>query len=186
MYVVYWPEETTWNDSASGSVKKNRVTFMRYLTRLADQIRVLISDEHADALVWKNAKDYDSDDDLDASDLESDNEDIGGRFFKFEVAKTKEEEESVQVRDGFSVSCAPCHFRSRLLSHYLQLQHTAFSSSVVPIPVSNASPVPTTLGPRSISGEERQAFLTSSLLHDRHDERRVEGKYYSPRLRSEL
>jgi len=29
VFVVYWPEETTWNDDAVSSVKRNRVTFMR-------------------------------------------------------------------------------------------------------------------------------------------------------------
>jgi hypothetical protein len=28
-YVVYWPEDTTWDDSAATSVCRNRVTFMR-------------------------------------------------------------------------------------------------------------------------------------------------------------
>jgi hypothetical protein len=28
-YVVYWPEETTWDDRAASSVQRNRVTFMR-------------------------------------------------------------------------------------------------------------------------------------------------------------
>ena len=30
IFVVYWPEETTWDDDAVSSVKQNRVTFMRY------------------------------------------------------------------------------------------------------------------------------------------------------------
>ena len=29
VYVIYWPEDTTWDDDASHSVQKNRVTFMR-------------------------------------------------------------------------------------------------------------------------------------------------------------
>jgi hypothetical protein len=28
-YVIYWPEDSTWNDSAPLSVCRNRVTFMR-------------------------------------------------------------------------------------------------------------------------------------------------------------
>ncbi len=28
-YVIYWPEDSTWNDSAASSVCRNRVTFMR-------------------------------------------------------------------------------------------------------------------------------------------------------------
>ena len=30
LFVIYWPEETTWDDDAVTSVKRNRVTFMRY------------------------------------------------------------------------------------------------------------------------------------------------------------
>jgi hypothetical protein len=29
-YVLYWPEDTTWNDQAVSTVQRNRVTFMRY------------------------------------------------------------------------------------------------------------------------------------------------------------
>ena len=29
-YVLYWPEDTTWNDKAVSTVQRNRVTFMRY------------------------------------------------------------------------------------------------------------------------------------------------------------
>ena len=29
-YVLYWPEDTTWNDQAFSTVQRNRVTFMRY------------------------------------------------------------------------------------------------------------------------------------------------------------
>lgn len=28
-FVVYWPEDTTWNDSATSSVRRNRISFMR-------------------------------------------------------------------------------------------------------------------------------------------------------------
>jgi hypothetical protein len=28
-YVIYWPEDSTWDDSATPSVSRNRVTFMR-------------------------------------------------------------------------------------------------------------------------------------------------------------
>ena len=30
VFVIYWPEETTWDDDAVSSVKQSRVTFMRY------------------------------------------------------------------------------------------------------------------------------------------------------------
>ena len=29
VYVIYWPEETTWDDDAISSVRRNRYTFIR-------------------------------------------------------------------------------------------------------------------------------------------------------------
>jgi hypothetical protein len=29
-YILYWPEDTTWNDQAVSTVQRNRVMFMRY------------------------------------------------------------------------------------------------------------------------------------------------------------
>jgi hypothetical protein len=29
LYVLYWPQSSTWNDNAESSVRRNRVTFMR-------------------------------------------------------------------------------------------------------------------------------------------------------------
>ena len=31
IFVLYWPEQTTWNDSAASSVRRNRITFMRFV-----------------------------------------------------------------------------------------------------------------------------------------------------------
>ena len=31
LYVVYWPQDTTWNDNALSAVRRNRVTFMWYV-----------------------------------------------------------------------------------------------------------------------------------------------------------
>ncbi|KIM52559.1 hypothetical protein SCLCIDRAFT_549343 [Scleroderma citrinum Foug A] len=75
IYVVYWPDESTWDDSAPSQIRRNRVTFMRYLTKMCDQIVALISDE--------------SDEDA--------------QIIKCVVDKTAEQEESVQVREGFKV-----------------------------------------------------------------------------------
>lgn len=30
IYVIYWPQDTTWDDTAISSVVRNRVTFMRF------------------------------------------------------------------------------------------------------------------------------------------------------------
>ena len=29
-YILYWPEDMTWDDQAAPTVQRNRVTFMRY------------------------------------------------------------------------------------------------------------------------------------------------------------
>jgi hypothetical protein len=31
IFVIYWPEQTTWDDSAASSVRRNRITFMRFV-----------------------------------------------------------------------------------------------------------------------------------------------------------
>lgn len=102
LYLIYWPEETSWDDAADESVRRNCVTFIRYLTQLTDEIRVLISPEHASTIVWNVQEDAHpaATDEKDVFKSEDDHD----RFFKFEVAKTSEEEENVQLGDGFTVS----------------------------------------------------------------------------------
>ncbi|KIJ09825.1 hypothetical protein PAXINDRAFT_102165 [Paxillus involutus ATCC 200175] len=93
LFVIYWPEDTTWDDSASSNVCQNRATFMRYLTKMCDQLMALISPEHAGAMVWNtNEEGYISQ--------------VGdgySRLVTFEVSKTNEQEESVVTRPGFQV-----------------------------------------------------------------------------------
>ncbi|KAI9453845.1 hypothetical protein BJY52DRAFT_1225384 [Lactarius psammicola] len=84
-YVIYWPEDSTWNDSATSSVRRNRVTFMRYLTKICDQVVALLSAEQSASILW-----HDED-----SDTESVDVDVGesDRLFIFGVEKTNEQEE---------------------------------------------------------------------------------------------
>jgi len=63
---------------------------------MCDQIVAVISSEHSQSLIWNEADD-DDDDIRDESD---------GRIIKCVVDETTEQEESVQVREGFKV-CAP-------------------------------------------------------------------------------
>ena len=56
----------------------------------------LISDEHANSIVWgSDAGEYDV---VDIAEEETD------RLFTFEVTKTNEQEENVTMRPGFTVS----------------------------------------------------------------------------------
>ncbi|KAG8899893.1 hypothetical protein FRC00_000733 [Tulasnella sp. 408] len=115
-YVIYWPEATTWNDDATGSVRKNRVTFMRYLTSLTDQIRALISPEHQAKLALN---DPDQGDDSDEDD----------RLFRFEVAITNEQAEAVNIRDGFTVAH---HTFFTSIAHIATSAGSTRSESLVP------------------------------------------------------
>lgn len=100
--LVYWPEQTTWDDNADESVRRNCVTFVRYLTQLTAEVRVLMSQEDAAAFAWNDQGDRGP---LEAPiDDQTFEEEDTDRFFKFEVAKTSEEEEDVQIGDGFTVS----------------------------------------------------------------------------------
>ncbi|KIJ64840.1 hypothetical protein HYDPIDRAFT_40028 [Hydnomerulius pinastri MD-312] len=96
LFVIYWPEDTTWDDSASANICRNRETFMRYLTKMCDQILALISPEHASSMVWNSGGD----------EYMVEDEDVDGysRLVTFEVAKTNEQEESVGTRPGFHAS----------------------------------------------------------------------------------
>lgn len=69
-------------------------TIYRYLTKLTDQVVALISDEHAQSIIFKEEM---SDEDMEIDDDDSD------RLFAFEVSKTNEQEENVTLRPGFEV-----------------------------------------------------------------------------------
>ncbi|KAB5590852.1 hypothetical protein CTheo_5695 [Ceratobasidium theobromae] len=111
-YIIYWPEDSTWDDDAISSVRRNRVTFMRYLSKLTDQIIALISPEQTEAMVWKTA---------------TRSADISGqtgtfeesRMFAFKVAATKEQEESATASPGFTLPIDARVFPKEAL--YMQL-----------------------------------------------------------------
>ncbi|KAF8548210.1 hypothetical protein OG21DRAFT_789725 [Imleria badia] len=96
-FVLFWPEQTTWDDSAASSVRRNRITFMRYLTKMCDQVVSLISSEHAQTILW-------SDEDSEDEDMLEVDHDESDRMFTFEVAQTNEQEETVAIRKGFEAS----------------------------------------------------------------------------------
>ncbi|KAH7337487.1 hypothetical protein B0J17DRAFT_663174 [Rhizoctonia solani] len=99
VYIVYWPEVTTWDDqNASPTTRHNRTVFMRYLTKLSDQVVALISSSQAEALVW---------------DTESCGEDLPTeqtrnelRMPPFEVMRSTAHK-SVSAQPGFKVTLQP-------------------------------------------------------------------------------
>ena len=148
-YVIYWPEDSTWNDSAASSVCRNRVTFMRwviaddhifstsftlatrYLTKMCDQVVALLSAEHSASILWG-----DDDSDTESVDLETGDDD---RLFTYEVAKRNEQEESAVSRPGFQVipssvirksTADISKMTSRHISHYAIPADCALDPSV--------------------------------------------------------
>ncbi|KAH9056505.1 hypothetical protein EDB87DRAFT_1219540 [Lactarius vividus] len=134
-YIIYWPEDSTWNDSATSTVRHNRVAFMRYLTKMCDQVVALLSPDYSASI-------FQSDED---SDTESVDIDIGGsgRVFKFGVAKTCEQEENAVSRSGFQMN----------------------SRFIVPYEVPPDCQVdPSIFVPRLLPGETAQALLTAVYI----------------------
>ena len=38
LFIIFWPEDTTWNDDAISTVQRNRVTFMRCVLTISHLI----------------------------------------------------------------------------------------------------------------------------------------------------
>ncbi|KAI5998966.1 hypothetical protein F5J12DRAFT_928807 [Pisolithus orientalis] len=70
-----------------------------YLTRMCDQIVALVSSEHARKMVWNDVGGDHQDEDGGI-----DGDDGGDRIIRCVVQKTTEQEESVQIREGFKVT----------------------------------------------------------------------------------
>lgn len=94
-HLIYWPEYTSWDDDATSSVKRNRSTFMRYLTKLSDQVICLMSKDHSDAIVWTRL--------VQAGKSPMQAAANHKRMYMFGVQKTKEQEENVAIHEGFKV-----------------------------------------------------------------------------------
>ncbi|KIO19089.1 hypothetical protein M407DRAFT_31267 [Tulasnella calospora MUT 4182] len=154
IHVIYWPEDETWNDNASSSVQKNRVTFMRYLTKLASNIRVLVSEEHAASFVWKYDANEDARDQGDESSSDEDS-DADDRFVKFEVAKAVDEEEGVQIFPGFTF-------------HHQALGISDDSSATVQL----------------VPSETSQAFLVAKVREAGFQQKQVGAEYTALGLKS--
>ncbi|KAG8915782.1 hypothetical protein FRC00_014369 [Tulasnella sp. 408] len=154
IHVIYWPEDDTWNDNASASVQKNRVTFMRYLTKLASDIRLLVSEEHAASFVWKYDDDGDARDQGDESSSDEDS-DADDRFVKFEVTKAVDEEEGVQLFPGFTF-------------HHQALGTSEDSTATVHL----------------ISSETSQAFLVTKVREAGFQRQQIVGEYAAMALQS--
>ncbi len=79
----------------------------RYLTKIADQVVALISEKHANSIVW-------AEESQDAS-MDVDTDDESDRLFTFQVAKTHEQEENVKCRTGFKVNFTSTKLEGKLM-----------------------------------------------------------------------
>lgn len=172
LYVIYWPEDTTWNDNAGDSVRRNRITFMRYsqnefwrclswilffryLSKISDQILCFISPEQAHTIVWNDR------DELKDAAMDVDNED-SDRLFTFEVAKTNEQEENVTVRPGFRVR-ARRHFHllgvSITFAFQISLPNLGVRSGDMPLDIPAEH-----FQPKLLFGETEQGFISMKYI----------------------
>ncbi|KAF8419128.1 hypothetical protein L210DRAFT_3510849 [Boletus edulis BED1] len=162
IFVLYWPEQTTWDDSAANSVRRNRITFMRYLTKMCDQVVSLISSEHAATIIWSERDSEDEDDNLDID------QDVSDRMFTFEVAQTNKQEETVTVRRGFKAS-----------SHAIVLPEAPVADSDLMMPAP--------IAPFLLFGEVVQGFMTVEYRELMVTQEPYKGHYMtSMKLESQL
>ncbi|CUA74500.1 hypothetical protein RSOLAG22IIIB_11257 [Rhizoctonia solani] len=100
-YIFYWPEESTWDDQAaslSGTIRRNRETFMRYLTKLSEQTIALVSSSQAKGFVWDTqSRDHVSSEHQRKADAES-------RLEEYQVFELDEQQEDAIASPGFKVS----------------------------------------------------------------------------------
>jgi hypothetical protein len=172
-YVIYWPEDSTWDDSAASSVSRNRVTFMRratseapilflishfrnrYLTKICDQVVALVSAKHSASMVW-------NDEDTDSSETESmDIDRDSDRLVTFVVEKTNDQEDGAELRPGFLVFLV--FIESEFISNSSKMKSRHISSYEIP---EDCSPdVDSSIFvPRLLHGETTQAFYTATYI----------------------
>jgi len=129
---------------------------MRYLTKIADQIVALISEEDALKIVWRQERD---------EDLEDQDEDESDRMFTFEVAKTYEQEEAVTTHSGFTFEVPAGSFQESKQAHSVD---------------------PTKFRPSLIPGETEQGVLEVEYVEESTEQRPLSENYSAFQLRDAI
>ncbi|PVF98363.1 hypothetical protein CPB86DRAFT_733118 [Serendipita vermifera] len=161
-YILFWPEDDTWKDNAGSAVARNRVTFMRYLTKLSDQLVCLISDEHAANLVWNE----DEMDDSKPDDHRDDDKDMDDRLMDFSVEQTQNQDEGASLTAGFS------------------LQHTSITE-VKERPQGYPDHLSSSLlGSKIICGDVAQGILCTSYTAEIVERNRISKSYSRPAMKA--
>jgi hypothetical protein len=172
-YVIYWPEDSTWNDSATASVCRNRIMFMRwviaidhvfsacfmptsrYLTKMCDQVIALLSAEHSASIFWGDA-----DGDAKSVDLDTVGDD---RLFLYEVAKRNEQEVNIESRPGFKVNLSSIKRKSTTSTDLLKMNSRHISRYAIPANWGRALD-PSSFVPTLFHGETAQGFWTVTYV----------------------
>jgi hypothetical protein len=133
----------------------------RYLTKLSDQVICLMSKEHSEAVILGE------DQDEKPASSEKKKSVAHNRLYTFAVQKTKEQEESVSMHDGFKV-CAGCNrvvpvLRSCKIEQLAIPMLGEFSHAA-----ENAH-----LLPRIVPGEMRQAIISGVHVEERVVEQNI-------------
>ncbi|KAF5362168.1 hypothetical protein D9756_002245 [Leucocoprinus leucothites] len=164
LYAIYWPQDETWNDNAPSGPRRNRVTFMRYLTKMSDQILCFMPNVQSQAFVWDHDEGDASDTDPALDCVDKEDED---RLYTFEIAQTNEQEEKVIFRPGFHVP-----------------------SNLMRIPETPERPDDDILlrppPPVLMLGETSQGFLSVESLPPGMEENVTSGEFSAMRLRDLL
>ncbi|KAF8317563.1 hypothetical protein DL93DRAFT_2095570 [Clavulina sp. PMI_390] len=140
-HVIYWPEHTTWDDNAPQTIKHSRVIFMRYLTKLVDQIIGVISKKHSDAIVWGEEMGKTSREKVVAH----------GRLYSYKIQGPKEQDESVAIDEGFKA-----HLTPRIIAG--EVRQGIIAGSNRPSQNQDLPQVTYTVYPISLNPEDVQAF----------------------------
>ncbi|KAF8335492.1 uncharacterized protein EI90DRAFT_2913057 [Cantharellus anzutake] len=165
-FLLYWPEENTWNDNATGDICRNRATFMHYLGRLSNQIVALLSKEHMESIVWDDDAAMGSN--IAEGEGFSSDENDDDRVFSFTVEKTVEQEENVTVHAGFKFPI-----------------QSAFPSRADP-DHHNVEGLGDVLKPRVVPGDTRQGLLVTEYIPQRSTPKSTTRVINGIALRTEL
>jgi hypothetical protein len=143
------------------------LNLFRYLSKLCDQLFCLLSREHSGAIAWGDDDEGEDtegeDDDSDSASTDSEKLETS-RFYHFEVAKTKDQEENVVVREGFTVRRQYNTAHSTVVTSF-PVRHKMNSPLLVDqLPPPGKDIDPRTFCPSLLHGEKVQGFMTTTFV----------------------
>jgi hypothetical protein len=125
----------------------------------------LLSSEHSRAISWGDDDGTDTESDDDSNGASTDSEKVDSkRFYHFEVAKTKDQEENVVVREGFMVRRLYDNALSPAVTSF-PVRHKMTSPLIVnQVPPPGWDTDPRAFCPALLHGEKVQGFMTTTFM----------------------